>query len=247
MILGDVYLDSALIFVLVAVLAVTIVVILSYFRKATSRRDTFLITGLSDAGKTTLYLRLRYGRIKPTHTSMQENEGLFALHTENADKANAPIHIVDVPGHEKLRYRFAEFLPIARAIIFVVDSSTITQQVRRSAEYLYDILANRHATVPKPIPILVVCNKSDHLLAASEGKIRTLLETEIDKLRATRAAALDKQDSGGQEEVYLGFDNEAFKFDHVPSDITFVKSCLAGTEDEISGIEDIINWIQESS
>ncbi|TPX43725.1 hypothetical protein SeLEV6574_g04895 [Synchytrium endobioticum] len=252
MLLGNVYLDAGLVLV---VAAVTIVVFLNYFRRSISRKDTFLITGLSDAGKTTLYLRLRYGRTKPTHTSMQENDGRFAVFSNDAnvsDRSNRLIHAVDVPGHEKLRYRFAEFLPIARAVVFVIDSSTVTQQaqVRRAAEYLYDILANKHAAAPKPVPMLVVCNKSDHLLAASEDKIRILLQSEIDKLRTTRSAALDKQDSGGQEEVFLGYDNEAFQFEHVPNEIRFLRcSLVCGSEerDDVSGMDDIVDWIRQQS
>jgi signal recognition particle receptor subunit beta len=45
-----------------------------------------------------------------------------------------PIQLVDVPGHERLRFRYADFMPIARGIIFVVDSTTVGRSARTTAE-----------------------------------------------------------------------------------------------------------------
>ncbi|CAG8834188.1 2340_t:CDS:1, partial [Racocetra persica] len=46
----------------------------------------------------------------------------------------SPIHVVDVPGHEKLRFKFSDFIPITRGIIFLIDSSTCAKNSRQIAE-----------------------------------------------------------------------------------------------------------------
>lgn len=43
------------------------------------------------------------------------------------------MRVIDLPGHQRLRYRLREFLPVARAIVFVVDSMDL--EIRANAEY----------------------------------------------------------------------------------------------------------------
>jgi len=50
------------------------------------------------------------------------------------------IHLVDVPGHEKLRFKFTDFTPITRGVIFCIDSSTFAENVRSNAEYVFIIM-----------------------------------------------------------------------------------------------------------
>lgn len=47
-----------------------------------------------------------------------------------------PVHIVDVPGHSRLRLKLDEFLPQAAGIVFVVDSVEFLPNSRTAAEYL---------------------------------------------------------------------------------------------------------------
>ncbi|KAJ3065542.1 hypothetical protein HK102_007873, partial [Quaeritorhiza haematococci] len=148
---------------------------------------------------------------------MTENEARIVFDQKSPKKQ--PIHIVDVPGHEKLRFRYTHFMPISKAVIFVIDSATIQKQFRSAAEYLYEVLVNPHFG-KKKIPLLVVCNKSDLVMAQSAEKIRVLLETELNRLRATRTASVEGQDSDNTvaEYEYLGYDNEDFQFEHVPNE-----------------------------
>ncbi|KAJ3055958.1 hypothetical protein HK097_008567 [Rhizophlyctis rosea] len=197
-----------------AVLSLLLLVIVGaivYRLKSTDgKRDTFLITGLSDSGKTVLYYRLQ--------------------HEEEVAKPRL-VHIVDLPGHEKLRFRFSEFTPITKGIVFILDSTTLNRNIRSVAEYLYDILVNKHVQ-KREVPILVLCNKNDLLLALGKEKVQELVEGEIDRLRATRAAGVEAQDedrNGGDD--FLGYENEAFKFEHVPNAVTFVSCSLIGDDD----------------
>ena len=86
--------------------------------------------------------------------------------------------MVDIPGHDRVRFRYVEFLPVTRSIVFVVDSTTITRKIRPAAEYLYDILAQPQVQKQK-IPVLIACNKSDMITALPTDKIKLLFETEL--------------------------------------------------------------------
>lgn len=81
-----------------------------------------------------------------------------------------------MPGHERVRYRYAEYLPATRSIVFVVDGTTLSRQVRPVAEYLYDVLS---AVQKDRIPVLVTCNKCDMITALPTEKIKSLLESEM--------------------------------------------------------------------
>lgn len=47
-----------------------------------------------------------------------------------------PVHIVDVPGHSRLRPKLDEFLPQAAGIVFVVDALEFLPNVRAASEYV---------------------------------------------------------------------------------------------------------------
>ncbi|KAI8819894.1 signal recognition particle receptor beta subunit-domain-containing protein [Fimicolochytrium jonesii] len=209
---------------LVALVSTAILIVLTFyflFKKTRGpTRDTVLIAGVSGAGKTVLYTQLRYGKTVETHTSMEKNEGRF-VPFGYARKDARPIHIVDLPGHEKLRYQYTEHASLTGRVIFVIDSTTIAREIRSVAEYLYDILANRF-TQHHEIPILMVCNKSDLLMALKPERIQALLEAEIDRLRATRAAEVQSQgDENDHDHEHIGRENEAFKFEHLPNPISW--------------------------
>ena len=45
-----------------------------------------------------------------------------------------PVHLVDVPGHSRLRPKLEEFLPQAAAIVFVVDALEFLPNCRAASE-----------------------------------------------------------------------------------------------------------------
>lgn len=46
-----------------------------------------------------------------------------------------PVHIVDVPGHPRLKPKLEELLPQACGLVFVVDAMDFMPQLRGAAEY----------------------------------------------------------------------------------------------------------------
>ncbi|CAG8753084.1 24057_t:CDS:2 [Gigaspora margarita] len=228
---------STFIWTIFAILAIAIAVAVLNFLGNRTKKDTFLLLGLSDSGKTSLFLKLRYGSLVQTHTSMKENEGHFIINDNGIPLVKNPIHVVDVPGHEKLRFKFSDFIPITRGIIFVIDSSTCAKNSRQIAEYLYDIFAHKNV---KNIPTLIACNMSDMITALPPERIRTILENEINRLRITRTSGLDHQDSVDDVE-FLGYESENFKFEHLENDVVFEKCSVK--EGEINVIKE---WIVDT-
>ncbi|TPX56489.1 hypothetical protein PhCBS80983_g04514 [Powellomyces hirtus] len=197
-----------------------------------AKRETVLLTGLAEAGKTVLFMQLRYGTKVATHTSMDHNEGRFSLTTgdtappSSSSRPGPILHLVDLPGHEKLRFKYTEYISSTCGIVFVIDSTTIARELRPAAEYLYDILANRY-TQRNEIPVLVLCNKADLLMALPVEKIRAMLEGEIDRLRTTRAAEVQSLDDGDKEhdrDEFLGEEGVPFAFNQLANAVTF-ESC----------------------
>ncbi|KAG0075769.1 hypothetical protein BGZ93_005638 [Podila epicladia] len=228
-ILDNEYLTLALLFALVILVGIAASTLLGGKRNS---KNAVLITGLPFAGKTVMHYLINNDQVVETVTSMKENEANTVL-----VEGKAPLHMIDIPGHERLRFKFSEFMPIARSIVFVVDSATVARQTRVLAEYLYDILSNKFAQEEK-IPVLIACNKSDLLTAFKKERIQTMLEAEINKLRQTRTAALDTQDMEGNENVFLGFEGQDFSFQDLENEVEFIE-CSAENKD-IEGVKD---WI----
>ena len=90
-----------------------------------------------------------------------------------------PKHLVDVPGHSRLRLKLDEYMSQAAGIIFAIDFLEFLPNCCSTAEYLYNILTKASA-VKKRIPVLIVRNKTEKSTAHSKDFIRKQLEKEIE-------------------------------------------------------------------
>ncbi|KAJ3177408.1 hypothetical protein HDU87_004427 [Geranomyces variabilis] len=216
-------------------------------KKKGAKRDKVLLTGLSEAGKTVLFMQLRHGETVATHTSMESNESRFSLPTSYSTPTTPgpSVHLVDLPGHEKLRFKYTEHIATTGAIVFVLDSTTIARDLRAVAEYLYDILVNRY-TQRNEVPLLVLCNKSELLMALPVEKIRVLLEGEIEKLRTSRAAEIQSLDDSGEQEELLGVEGEKFAFEQLANPVSFAKCSLIAPAGEAHprGPREVMDFIE---
>nr|XP_025605458.1 signal recognition particle receptor subunit beta isoform X2 [Arachis hypogaea] len=163
-----------------AILVFTTLLLLSLRLLKRAKSNTIVLTGLSGAGKTVLFYQLRDGSIHGgTVTSMEPNEETFVLHSETTEKRKTkPVHVVDVPGHSRLRPKLDEYLPQAAGIVFVVDALDFLPNCRSASEYLYDILT-KGSIVKKKIPLLILCNKTDKVTAHTKEFIRRQMEKEM--------------------------------------------------------------------
>ncbi|KAI8055411.1 signal recognition particle receptor beta subunit-domain-containing protein [Syncephalis plumigaleata] len=161
---------------LLALISVVVVVVVVIGRGRQQRADAFLLLGPCSSGKTNMLARLSNDIWVDTQTSLKENTMLVNL--QDADGNELVTRVIDVPGHEKLRYQLHHFTPIARAIIFVLDASRLSKDVRKTAEYLYDVLSDRHL-IEREVPVLLACHKSDLATAYTPERCRTMLEAEM--------------------------------------------------------------------
>jgi len=87
-------------------------------------------------------------------------------------------HVIDVPGHEKLRFHVHDYLRFASRILFLVDATNFGQHIRANAEFLYTILADP-LVIAYRIPVLIACHKSDVLQAWKSQNMKVALEKEM--------------------------------------------------------------------
>ncbi|RUP47900.1 LOW QUALITY PROTEIN: signal recognition particle receptor beta subunit-domain-containing protein [Jimgerdemannia flammicorona] len=241
--------------------------------------------GISDAGKTALFTQLRYGKQAKTQTSMKENEARISLlGKDGLPLTKQPVHLVDLPGHERLRFKFTDYTPIARGVVFVVDSATATRTARPIAEYLYDLLSNKHVA-KNQVPVLIAYG---HDYGAAKGKGADVVGSrdvgffffgsggegeafgrvprhfkvwfdclasmtfcgcppthrysQPNRLRLTRTAALEKQESSAEGEVFLGYEDQDFKFEHLENAISFGVCSVEKGE-----VAEVVEWITETN
>ncbi|KAI8527068.1 hypothetical protein RHMOL_Rhmol12G0047500 [Rhododendron molle] len=218
----------------VVLLTIFFFLLVRLFKRA--KPNTIVLTGLSGSGKTVIFYQLRDGSShQGTVTSMEPNEGTFVLHSEINKKGKIkPVHIVDVPGHSRLRPKLDEFFPQAAGIVFVVDALEFLPNCRAASEYLYDILT-KAIVVRKKIPVLILCNKVDKVTAHTKEFIRKQLEKEIDKLRASRTAV---SEADVANEYSLGVPGEVFAFSQCQNKVTVAES--SGLTGEISQLEQFV-------
>ncbi|GAA5929533.1 hypothetical protein JCM3775_002367 [Rhodotorula graminis] len=156
---------------------------------------TVLLVGPLASGKTSLFSKLVYGHAPQTHTSMKENEavvkakwgeggssahelvddqeekeGLLDADTDQtrASPLPTPLHLVDLPGHARLRTRaLAQYLPAADGVVFAVDGQggLTGKNVRDAGEHFHILLSllsllSTSSNKPAP-PVLVLLTKAD--------------------------------------------------------------------------------------
>jgi translation elongation factor EF-4 len=57
-----------------------------------------------------------------------------ALQTVSARKERAaqrPLHVIDIPGHAKLRFRLAEVEALVGGVVYVIDAASVHIQLRQ--------------------------------------------------------------------------------------------------------------------
>jgi len=215
----------------VAVGVLTLILIFIYTRRRSLGREV-LITGICDSGKTTILCQLVAGSTRQTYTSMQHNTFPFPVDNK------PPVQLVDVPGSDRVRGQVVDtFSSSARGVVFVVDSGTVTKQVRDVAEYLHFLLTNRNILGNAP-PVLIVCNKQDSGMAKGKGAVQTLLEKEIEKVRMTRSSQL----AGTQTEadtVFLGREGKQFELRDLDCRVEFEEASAL----DLDTLQGVRRWI----
>ncbi|OAQ61159.1 ADP-ribosylation factor domain-containing protein [Pochonia chlamydosporia 170] len=203
---------------------------------------TVLLLGPENAGKTSLLTLLERGT-KPadTHTTQRaqsvelnattdaNTKGSFRNHDDSSGTYTKFL-LIDTPGHGKLRNVAMGKLESAekvKAVVFMVDAAALGEQetLAPTAAYLYDVLlylqkkASDKGKNKAAIPVLIAANKMDLFTALPANLVKSQLENELSRIRASRSKGL--LDSGvgvdeiGSEEQdsWLGeYGSEKFSF-----------------------------------
>ncbi|XP_077344784.1 signal recognition particle receptor subunit beta [Lithobates pipiens] len=230
--------DPTVISVVVALVVVLVSLVLwKFLRQRQTSRRAILLVGLSDSGKTLLFIRFLTGKFRKTQTSITATS---AVYRGKGDKGSS-FTLVDIPGHDSLRLQFLEqYKTAARAIVFVVDSSAFQREVKDVAEFLYHILTD--VTLQKNVPpILIACNKQDISMAKSAKLIQQQLEKELNTLRITQSAAPSTlESSSSPSNTQLGKKGKDFDFSQVPMKVEFLE-CSARDSKEEEGDANLSN------
>jgi signal recognition particle receptor subunit beta len=245
----------------IAVLCLAVFIVFSR-KKSRSRGNVLLLVGPPDAGKTAILSTLVYKQTLPTHTSLQTNSSLISV-----PSSNKTLRIVDIPGHPRVRDQFREHLPDAKAVIFVVDSSTVSRNGAVVAEHLHHILHAFTSLPPSQTPpsLVILAHKTDLLKASSSStasstqaisRVKTILERELEKRRASQSGGVgveglgaegEGSDIGGLECGTSG--GGTFRFaEWAGGEVEFLGTYVKiGTEidDEKSGLADGLEAFQE--
>lgn len=200
-----------------------------------------VLLGPDNAGKTALATLLERGTEPArTHTSQATLTVELNASTDSASRTSFRNHadssgthtkflLVDTPGHAKLRSIAMASLDGAtrlRALVFMVDAAALAERetLAPTAAYLYDVLLHLQtkATAAKakaPVPVLIAANKMDLFTALPATMVKSHLEKELSRIRASRSKGLldsgvAVDDVGSQEhDAWLGeYGSEAFAF-----------------------------------
>ncbi|KDQ61047.1 hypothetical protein JAAARDRAFT_570856 [Jaapia argillacea MUCL 33604] len=192
---------------LFASLAFAVILLVFVFlarRKSSKRGNAVLLVGPCDAGKTAILSTLVYKQTLPTHTSLQTNSSVIALGPPNSQKT---VQVVDIPGHPRIRDQFKEYLAQAKAVVFVVDASTVSRNGPAVAEHLHRVLQALTSLPPsqQPPSLLILAHKSDLLKSTTSttnseqlaiNRVRTILERELEKRKASQVGGVGMEGLG---------------------------------------------------
>jgi len=233
-------------------------------RRSSSRGNALLLVGPPDGGKTAILSTLCYGQALHTHTSLQTNSSIVALSEKKT------IRVVDIPGHPRIRDQFREHIDDAKAIVFVVDTSTISRNGAAVAEHLHYIFHAVTSLPPSQTPptLVLLAHKADLLKTTSSAtpdalaisRVKNVLERELEKRRVSQSGGVGVEGLGedGEQSEMGGLDcsNSAkgeFKFDEWDGgEISFFGTSLRlgkaeGDQEksEQDGLSLFLEWLNE--
>ena len=122
-----------------------------WWRSDSSKKNTILLIGLDDAGKTTLTGRLTQNRlIQPSPTARPS--------THEIQIGSTLLAITDVGGHVQVRSLWRDYMYASTRLIFVVDASN-RERIPEARYELFNALKDDEA---RHVPVLILANKVDN-------------------------------------------------------------------------------------
>ena len=215
--------ETSLIAILVSIGLILLSAIIGgvIFLKKGKKENTVFLVGLSGSGKTALFYYLIAKQNTPTITS----------HEYDIVKSNKRMHLVDLPGHPRIRTEVMNRLKEATGIIFTIDSETVLKNMSDIANFLYDILSDT-TIIQNKVPFLILATKSDIKGSRDIDLIQQDLEKELDFIRSNRFTA-NYVEHGESEQLFLGEEGKEFTFAQLTNSVSF-QTCSVIHKDIIS-------------
>jgi len=210
---------------LLTIVLIFIILVLAYWIASRvlfgrgGRGDSIVLVGPINAGKTRLFYELFDGSYRSTVSSMAVNTARF-VPTQLITGKRVAYRYVDFPGHLSLRPRFKEYLPSARALIFMVDGAD-DEQIPNVARDLFSLLTNDQVAARSRVPILVAVNKSDLSASKTAEQIAAALLPLIDKQRDAAIVPDLQMDGSAVKTLQLGKQNQPFRWEQSPVPVRF--------------------------
>lgn len=176
-----------------------------------NREPTFVIAGPSYSGKTCLYNLLTMDKLRNTVMSQEPS----VTHSFKLPGSPA-VRLMEFPGHLKLRGKLLTELKNStniKGLIYVIDSTVDPKELTKTAEFLFQIIQLTERE-KNGVDILLACNKSDSFAARQPLKIKSVLETEIEKIIQRKRNSLDTV-SGSLNRTNEGEDKEESEWDNM--------------------------------
>ncbi|KAI3336862.1 signal recognition particle receptor beta subunit [Xylariaceae sp. AK1471] len=189
---------------------------------------SILLVGPAGGGKTSLLTLLERGNAAAeTHTSQTPHAIELTVSSDSsastfreAAREDAPgshkkFHLIDTPGHGKLRGAAMDHLrgdgksgknsqtqfgdsAMLRGVMYVLDAATLDDSLADTATYLYEILlalqkragSGRTSRSPNAVHVLIAANKLDLFTALPASLVRGNLEAELGRIRQSRSKGL---------------------------------------------------------
>ena len=229
----------------VAATLLTILLLLSafYFLFSSSPLErvdtTILLMGPSNSGKSLFFSKIYLNSLSKKDSEILLEKKIETVMSMESSSCIVPLDhhyhkskkalLVDLPGHSRLSWKMDDWTSKASFIFFLLDSQCSPALLKTAAESLYSILTNQ-VLVKRKVSVKLVCTKTDLDAAKSVQEVCRLLEGEMERVRASKANdMLDQQEEEGRE--YLGYEGEAFSFDHVVNPISWARISL--TKDQL--------------
>ncbi|CAF3603448.1 unnamed protein product [Adineta steineri] len=175
--------------ILLSILIVFSTIIIQWWIKRRQHRlrhsgKCLLLCGIKNSGKTLLFNRLTTGIEKRPFYSMSTNHGVMTLDDFSSDRLIERVHVIEIPHHiRRHQHDLYAYKTSAKAIIFVIDSTSVEKDIKYVSDYLYNILHEEYFREQR-LPLLVFCNKQDlNTNDYDQESIRCLLEEELTKKR----------------------------------------------------------------
>jgi len=191
-----------------AVAVLLSIVVFLIRRRSSSRGNAILFVGPPDGGKTAILSTLVYKQTLPTHASLQTNISAVTLPNKKV------VSLVDIPGHPRIRDQFRDHMSDAKAVVFVVDASSVSRNGPAVAEHLHNILHALTSIPPSQTApsLLLLAHKCDLLKTSTASaastsdqlaitRVRTILERELEKRRASQTGGVGIEGLGEEGEA----------------------------------------------